>query len=314
MSYRKDTTFSEDTHSGEAVINIPEIRVIDYSGQGEESVTSGRKFPAKSQDASVRDGLSVSNSSGSISSKNISSENVSTKYFKIVFSAIILCALLLIIISLVANKAPDALSQTASKEDAVETLSKYGSTGEEVRKIQKKLKELGYSVGSVDGIYGSRTKNAVIAFQKHCGITADGIAGPKTLLYLGLGSSSDSSSGKYTAADLNLLARLISAEARGESYTGQVAVGAVVLNRVAHSSFPDTISGVIYQNGAFSCVRDSNWYAAVTDSAKRAAKEAMNGWDPTGGAIYYYNPSTATSAWIRKRPVTTYIGNHVFCK
>lgn len=324
MSYRKpglqsndlqkETTFFEGTHSGKPVINIPEIHIVDYSGQRKEAATSERKFPAKSQGDSVRNDLSVSESSSSISSEGTSSENISLKYFKMMFSALILCALLLIIISLVANKAPDALSQTASKEDAVQTLSKYGSTGEEVRKIQKKLKELGYSIGTVDGIYGSRTKNAVIAFQKHCGIAADGIAGPKTLLYLGLGSSSGSSSGKYTAADLNLLARLISAEARGESYTGQVAVGAVVLNRVAHSSFPDTISGVIYQNGAFSCVRDSNWYAAVTDSAKRAAKEAMNGWDPTGGAIYYYNPSTATSAWIRKRPITTYIGNHVFCK
>lgn len=268
------------------------------------------EFPTKSSTEKVPDDVSPSVKS----SNYTSSFEILPTHFKVIFSVLAAFTLLLLIVSLVANKLPDSLSQKASDVNAVQVLSKYGSTGEEVRRIQKKLKELGYNPGTVDGVYGSRTKNAVIAFQKHCGLTADGIAGPKTLLYLGLGSGTGSSSGKYTAADLNLLARLISAEARGESYTGQVAVGAVVLNRVAHSSFPDTISGVIYQNGAFSCVRDSNWYAAVTDSAKRAARDAINGWDPTGGAIYYYNPSTAKSAWIRKRPITTYIGNHVFCK
>ncbi len=268
------------------------------------------EFPTKSSTEKVPGDGSLSVKS----SNYTSSFGILPTHFRVIFSVLAAFTLLLLIVSLVANKLPDSLSQKASDVNAVQVLSKYGSTGEEVRRIQKKLKELGYNPGTVDGVYGSRTKNAVIAFQKHCGLTADGIAGPKTLLYLGLGSGTGSSSGKYTAADLNLLARLISAEARGESYTGQVAVGAVVLNRVAHSSFPDTISGVIYQNGAFSCVRDSNWYAAVTDSAKRAARDAINGWDPTGGAIYYYNPSTAKSAWIRKRPITTYIGNHVFCK
>ena len=196
---------------------------------------------------------------------------------------------------------------------AVDALSKYGSRGEEVRQIQKKLKSLGYYTGAVDGIYGTGTKNAVIAFQKNCGLTADGIAGPKTLLYLGLGTGSSAGAGGYSSSDAYLLAKLIAAEARGESYTGQVAVGAVVLNRVAHASFPDTISGVIYQKGAFSCVTDSNWSVEPTDTAKRAARDAMNGWDPSGGAIYYYNPRTAKSAWIRSRPVITSIGNHVFC-
>lgn len=199
-------------------------------------------------------------------------------------------------------------------DKSVQVLSKYGSTGNEVRSIQKKLKELGYYTGSVDGIYGSGTKSAVTKFQKNCGITADGVAGPKTLKYLGLGTSSGGSYGGYSSADYNLLARLISAEARGETYTGQVAVGAVVLNRVAHASFPDSISGVVYQSGAFDCVRDSNWYSSVTDSAKRAAKDALNGWDPSGGAIYYFNPSTATSSWIWSRPQITKIGNHIFCK
>ncbi len=192
-------------------------------------------------------------------------------------------------------------------------LSRFGSTGSEVTKIQKKLKSLGFYNSTVDGIYGTKTKNAVTAFQRSCGITADGIAGPQTLLYLGLSSGSTSNSTAYTTAEVNLLAKVISAEARGESYEGQVAVGAVVLNRVAHPSFPDTISGVVYQNGAFSCVYDSNWYAPVADSAKRAAQDAMNGWDPTGGAIYYYNPAKTSNAWMRSRKVIKVIGNHYFC-
>jgi len=195
------------------------------------------------------------------------------------------------------------------KEESVYALSKLGSTGSEVRKIQTVLKRLGYYTGSVDGIYGSKTKKAVTSFQRDCGLTADGICGPKTLLYLGL---SGSSSG-YSNEDVTLLAKVISAEARGESYEGQVAVGAVVLNRVAHPSFPDTISGVVYQNGAFSCVYDSNWYQPVADSAKRAAQDALNGWDPTGGAVYYYNPAKTNDKWIRTRTVVTVIGNHYFC-
>jgi len=207
-----------------------------------------------------------------------------------------------------------ALYGFAFGDESVYALSRFGSTGSEVTKIQTKLKSLGFYKGTVDGIYGTKTKNAVTAFQKSCGITADGIAGPQTLLYLGLGGSgSSSNSTKYSTADVNLLAKVISAEARGESYEGQVAVGAVVLNRVAHPSFPDTISGVVYQNGAFSCVYDSNWYAAVADSARRAAQDAMNGWDPTGGAIYYYNPAKTSNAWMRSRTVIKVIGSHYFC-
>ena len=163
--------------------------------------------------------------------------------------------------------------------------------------------------GSVDGVYGARTQSAVKAFQKSCGITADGIAGPTTLLYLGLSSSSSG----YSSSDEWLLAKLIAAEARGESYKGQVAVGAVVLNRVAHPSFPDSVSGVIYQKGAFSCVNDSNWSVSPNATSQKAARDAINGWDPSGGAIYYYNPRTAKSQWIRTRPVICTIGNHVFC-
>lgn len=189
-------------------------------------------------------------------------------------------------------------------------LSKMGSTGAEVREIQTRLKKWGYFNSTVDGIYGTRTKNAVIYFQKKNGLTADGICGKKTLAAMGINSSSSSSS---SSGDLNLLAQLISAEARGESYVGQVAVGAVVLNRVKHSSFPNSVSGVIYQSGAFTCLNDGQFWKPVADSAYKAARDALNGWDPSGGAIYYYNPSTAKSQWIRSRPIITTIGKHVFC-
>ena len=189
-------------------------------------------------------------------------------------------------------------------------LSQYGSRGNEVRKIQTKLKQLGHYKGSIDGIYGSDTQKAVISFQKSCGLKADGIAGPKTLLYLGLGSGS---SGGFSSNDVYLLAKVIEAEARGEGYTGQVAVGAVILNRVDHSSFPDSISGVVYQSGAFDCVYDSNWGVEPSSTAKKAANDAINGWDPTGGAIYYYNPAKTSNKWIRSRPVVTVIGRHYFC-
>ncbi len=199
-------------------------------------------------------------------------------------------------------------------EQSTYALSKLGSTGDEVRSIQKKLSQLGYYKGSVDGIYGSATKSAVTAFQRNCGITADGICGKQTLLYLGLGGGSGSSANtQYSSSDVELLAKVISAEARGESYEGQVAVGAVILNRVKHPSFPDSISGVVYQNGAFSCVNDSNWYAAVTDSAKRAAVDAINGWDPSGGAIYYFNAKKTNDAFMHSRPVVRTIGDHKFC-
>ena len=191
-------------------------------------------------------------------------------------------------------------------------LSKMGSRGSEVTKIQTNLKKWGYYKGNIDGIYGTQTRDAVKYFQRKNGLTVDGIAGPKTLAAMGIsGKSTSSSSG---TSDYNLLARVISAEARGENYEGQVAVGAVILNRVSHSSFPDTVAGVCYQSGAFSCMTDGQINAAVADSAYKAARDALNGWDPSGGAIYYYNPKTAKSAWIRSRPVIKQIGNHIFCK
>ena len=203
-----------------------------------------------------------------------------------------------------------------SKNNTVEALSKYGSQGSEVRTIQEKLKAWGYYKGNVDGIYGSQTLAAVKSFQKKNGLTVDGIAGEKTLAAMGItsSSSSGSSSSSSNSSDLNLLARLIYGEARGESYTGQVAVGAVVLNRVKSSLFPNTIAGVIYQSGAFDAVSDGQINLTPDSTAKKAAQDAMNGWDPSYGAIYYFNPSTATNKWIWSRPLTVTIGKHRFCK
>ena len=198
-----------------------------------------------------------------------------------------------------------------SAPEGVQTLSKVGSRGQEVTQIQTKLTELGYFSDKIDGIYGEKTKAAVIRFQKAKGLTADGIAGPKTLAALGLGTSQ--SNGQYSSSDIDLLARIISAEARGEPYTGQVAVGAVVLNRVEHPSFPNTLAGVIYQPGAFTAVVDGQFDEPVAESAYRAARDAVNGWDPSGGAIYYYNPDRSTNKWIFSRPIITVIGQHRFC-
>lgn len=204
-----------------------------------------------------------------------------------------------------------------NQESITEALSKYGSRGTEVRTIQDKLKRWGYYTGSVDGIYGSKTVAAVKKFQQKNGLTVDGIAGPKTLNALGIMQSSGGSSGNSSSSyssDLNLLARVIYGEARGESYTGQVAVGAVVLNRVKSSSFPNTISGVIYQSGAFDAVSDGQINKTPDSTAKKAAQDALNGWDPSYGAIYYFNPNTATNKWIWSRPMTVTIGKHRFCK
>jgi len=190
--------------------------------------------------------------------------------------------------------------------------SAYGSRGDEVREIQTRLAALGYYGGTIDGIYGTGTKKAVQKFQQDRGLTADGIAGKQTLNALNI--SDDDYSDGYSSADYNLLARIISAEARGESYAGQVAVGAVILNRIEHPSFPDSVAGVVYQPGAFSCLYDGQFDEPIADSAYSAARDALNGWDPSGGAIYYYNPKTATNKWIRSRPVITTIGRHVFCE
>lgn len=199
---------------------------------------------------------------------------------------------------------------------AVEAASyKKGSSGAMVTQIQTKLKSWGYYTGTVDGSYGSGTERAVRAFQQKNGLTVDGKAGDQTLAAMGLsaGSGNSGGSGGASGSQVDLLARLISAEARGEPYSGQVAVGAVVLNRIKHPSFPNTLSGVIYQSGAFTCITDGQFNQPVAESAYRAARDALNGVDPSGGAIYYFNPSTATSSWIWSRPLITVIGKHRFC-
>ena len=188
---------------------------------------------------------------------------------------------------------------------------KRGSTGSVVTQIQKKLSAWGYYDGAVDGVYGSRTEAAVRYFQEKNGLTVDGKAGDQTLAAMGITTAGPVQSA--AAGDTALLARLISAEARGESYEGQVAVGAVVMNRIAHPSFPNSLSGVIYQRGAFSCLDDGQFDQPVAQSAYSAARDAMNGYDPTGGAIYYFNPVTATSKWIWSRPLLVTIGRHRFC-
>ena len=220
---------------------------------------------------------------------------LSTKRKKLVLAIVLLFTVNILII---------ALAQSAGADSY-----KVGSQGSTVQEIQRRLKSWGYYAGAVDGIFGSRTEKAVRWFQIKNGLTVDGKVGSQTLAALGIYSGTSSASN----GDVYLLARLISAEARGEPYIGQVAVGAVVLNRIDHPSFPNSLSGVIYQSGAFSCLYDGQFNQPVSDSAYRAAREALAGSDPTGGAIYYFNPATATSSWIWSRPLLIVIGSHRFC-
>jgi N-acetylmuramoyl-L-alanine amidase len=190
------------------------------------------------------------------------------------------------------------------------TVYKQGSTGTMVETIQTKLKNWGYYTGNVDGIFGSKTTAAVKYFQETNGLTVDGIVGTNTAAAMGITLSSSTTS---SSNDVTLLARLVYAESRGEPYTGQVAVASVVLNRIDSSSFPNTMSGVIYQSNAFTVVSDGQINLTPNDTALRAAQDAMNGWDPTNGCLYYYNPDTATNAWIRSKTIMLQIGDHVFC-
>ncbi len=224
-----------------------------------------------------------------------------------------LCALLCTILLL--NTLVLAFAQSA-----LAVSYRQGDSGSAVTTIQTKLKRWGYFDGPVDGIYGSKTSKAVRSFQRKNGLTADGVAGPATLKALGMeqtsqnsGSSQTGSSSGNASGDVALLAKVISAEARGEPYDGQVAVGAVILNRIAHPSFPNTLAGVVYEPGAFTCMVDGQIDQPIASSAYQAARDALNGADPSGGAIYYFNPVTATSAWIWSRPLLTVIGKHRFC-
>ena len=189
-------------------------------------------------------------------------------------------------------------------------ISYYGSTGQEVTNIQKKLKAWGYYTGSVDGRFGYETYKAVRYFQYKNGLKVDGVAGKATLAALGIFAAASTPSNK----NLDLLAHVIYGEARGEPYEGMVAVGAVLLNRVSDSRFPNSIPGVVYQPGAFDCVTDGQINLEPGASAIKAAQDALNGWDPTYGCVYYYNPATATSSWIWSRPIVIKIGKHNFAK
>ena len=180
----------------------------------------------------------------------------------------------------------------------------------ETRLVQQKLKNWGYYNGNVDGIYGSKTRSAVRLFQQKNGLAVDGIVGPKTAAAIGFTIKSDDNS--VSNNDLYLLAKCVYAEARGESYVGQVAVAAVILNRVESEKFPNTIAGVIYQPYAFTAVSDGQINLEPDQTAYNAARDALNGWDPTYGSLYYYNASTATSSWIYSRKTVVTIGNHVF--
>lgn len=205
-------------------------------------------------------------------------------------------------------------------------LVKIGSKGQDVKDVQFILRNWGYFKGPIDGIFGEDTKAAVVKFQRNNGLTPDGIVGDKTGAALGINVVAKSTKPKQAANatasrggvtrknDLYLLAQAIHGEARGEPYIGQVAVAAVILNRVDDSRFPKTIAGVIYQPGAFTAVDDGQITLPPGESAIKAATDALNGWDPSGGAMYYYNPAKATSKWIWSRPIIKVIGGHYFCK
>ncbi|MBQ8149310.1 MAG: spore cortex-lytic enzyme [Clostridia bacterium] len=188
----------------------------------------------------------------------------------------------------------------------------WGSKGEQVRQIQQKLRQYGYMTAAADGVFGKDTYDAVVWFQKKNGLTVDGIVGRKTAAALGLSFSGSVAAAGYNESETYMLARLVHGEARGEPYVGKVAVAAVVLNRVKSPLFPNTISGVIFQAGAFDAVSDGQYYLTPDSDSIRAAKDALGGWDPSGGCLYYYNPVTSTNEWIWTRTVQLSIGKHNF--
>ena len=223
------------------------------------------------------------------------------------------------------NASPSTVQADAAEQALPTAVLKQGSKGGEVKEVQRRLKEWGYYKGAVDGVYGSATRQAVQKFQQKNGLTADGIVGLKTYQALGMNQSAKvlqkeynvtggqgGSGSSYSSTDLYLLAKTIYAEGRGEPYIGQVAIGAVILNRVKSSSFPNTVSGVVYQSGAFTAVADGQINLEPDQTAYNAAQDALNGWDPSYGCLYYYNPAVATSSWIFDRPTVTIIGRHVF--
>lgn len=234
-----------------------------------------------------------------------------------------------------------------ASNDAIPTFSnaivKVGARGADVTEMQGRLKFLGFYTGPVDGIFSWRSYWALRNFQYEFGLKIDGILGPKSKVKLwsatknwrpggttatsppatgGGGTTGGTTGGTslpatnygFSANDLKLMANAVYGEARGESYIGQVAVAAVILNRIKNSSFPNTVSGVIFEPGAFTAVADGQIWLTPNETAKKAVQDAINGWDPSNGAIYYFNPSTATSKWIWSRPQIKTIGKHIFCR
>lgn len=237
---------------------------------------------------------------------------------KIVFATLACAALATAVI----GSGVVATSETSSSTEITTTaqvvaILRQGAKGNEVKEVQRRLKRWGYYKGSVDGVFGAGTRSAVIAFQKKNGLTADGVVGKSTYKALGMTASygvlaGQSGTNGFTSSDVYLLAKTIYAEGRGEPYTGQVAIGAVIMNRIRSADFPNTVSGVVYQKHAFTAVSDGQINLTPNETAMNAARDAINGWDPTGGALYYYNPAVATSSWIFDRQTITVIGKHVF--
>ncbi|MCL2036678.1 MAG: spore cortex-lytic enzyme [Oscillospiraceae bacterium] len=197
------------------------------------------------------------------------------------------------------------------KRGSIAAYSQYGFSGEEVEAIQRTMRDWGVYHGEITGYYGPQTEEAVRRVQRHHGLKVNGIADNATLQVLGL--EINESPMTASQAEVNLLARMISAEGRGEPYEGQVAIGAVIMNRINHPSFPDSLSGVLYQDGAFTALVDGQFNEPIAESAYSAARDAINGWDPSGGAIYYHNPKKHNNAFMNARPVITVIGDHLFC-
>lgn len=208
-----------------------------------------------------------------------------------------------------------------TKAEAWSGVLERGMSGPEVTRLQQNLSDLLYNPGTIDGSFGYQTEQAVRDFQQKHGLMVDGKAGWQTLQEIdrtaakySRSSSNVSRGWNISRQDIYLLGQAIYAEARGESYEGQVAVGAVILNRLKSSEFPKSIYGIIYQPRQFDAVYDGQINMIPSQTAINAANDALNGWDPSLGALYYYNPRYIKDNWILSRPITRYIGSHVFAR
>lgn len=229
----------------------------------------------------------------SLNAANIKMPHINP-FFKITAAALLICGILM----------------GATRITSVPVYSQQGSRGTEVEEIQRVLKEWGLFRGEITGYFGTATESALKSYQRSNGLPETGVADEATLKKMGITIGTPPTA---TDANINLLARIISAEGRGESYVGQVAIGAVILNRIEHPSFPDTLQGVIYQNGAFTAIVDGQFNEPVSESAYYAARDALSGWDPTGGCIYYFNPQKTSDSYMHSREVVKVIGDHYFC-